>query len=109
LALRQADENRQSQKELFPPQLLTHTFTDLSMSRNCLQEKDTMSNKLQAAIGKHISKSKSLDWFGYWPEVDEDMNVIAILDGDSIPEGATLLWEDGTETDGQHGFDAVRL
>ncbi|MBT9173474.1 MAG: hypothetical protein DDT21_01875 [Syntrophomonadaceae bacterium] len=68
-----------------------------------------MKNLLNA-IGKTISETNNLDWFGYWPEVGKDDTIIiAIHEMDAVPEDAILFWEDGEETDGTHGFDFIRL
>lgn len=70
-----------------------------------------MNNNLETAIGTHISTAiNNYDWQGYWPEVDNDGYITAILDGDSIPDDAVMVNWDGKrliETDGQHGFEAV--
>lgn len=68
-------------------------------------------SELNSEIGKHIRKSSDKDWHQHWPVVDSSGVVIGIVDIDSDIAGYTLLDLDKngnlTETDGQHGFDAV--
>ena len=73
-----------------------------------------MKTELEKLIGKHFESpdASKMDWAGYWPEVDSDGIITAILDGDCIPEDAVMINgfnPDGTPiiTDGDYGFEAV--
>jgi hypothetical protein len=75
--------------------------------------------QLEKLIGKHLKsapvrRSSSRLWLGYWPQVNEKGIITAILDGDCIPDGATMVdWSTGkihgtpVVVDGSHGFEAV--
>lgn len=56
-------------------------------------------------IGRTLAETKHLDWIDVWPELDEDGMIIAVSEGEYIPEDARLFWDDGEQTDGMHGFD----
>ncbi len=70
-----------------------------------------MKENLEQLIGTHISTAiDNHDWQGYWPEVDSDGIITAILDGDCIPEDAIPVDWDGKQlvrVDGDYGFDAI--
>ena len=73
-----------------------------------------MNTELEKLIGQHMDskQAQSADWAGYWPEVDSDGIITAILDGDCIPEDAVMINgfnPDGSPiiTDGDYGFEAI--
>lgn len=71
-----------------------------------------MSDHLQAAIGKHADDSSDLDWLDYWPLVDENGIVEAVLDTDGInllDNYVMVDFENGkpVKVDGYGGFEGV--
>jgi hypothetical protein len=64
-------------------------------------------------IGKHLNDpactADSVDWYCRWPQVDEEGIIVAIWDGDTIPDNAILLDNGLNVVDGSNGFDAFRL
>lgn len=60
---------------------------------------------ISSVIGKTLDETKDMDWFGFWPELDDDDVIVAVCEGEEIPDDALLFYADGTPTDGDHGFD----
>lgn len=69
-----------------------------------------MTTRLDNLIGKTMDETRDADWLQHWPVIDENGVILDIVDGDSIPDDATLVdWRDGkpVEVDGSYGFDAI--
>lgn len=68
-------------------------------------------------VGHHLNSkaAQSVDWSGRWPQVNERGIIVAVHDGDCIPDSMKMVdWSSSKprggspiEVDGNTGFEAV--
>lgn len=60
---------------------------------------------IENAVGLSLSQAEQMDWFGYYPVIDDTGIITRIVDADNVPEHLSMLLDHIGRVDGSHGID----